>query len=262
MTRLDWSTAGSRYYEAGVDRGVLYLPDKPGVVWDGLTDVTENPTGGDANPFYQDGIKYSNNSNPEELEMTISAFMYPEAFSECDGSAQPRSGLYVSQQRRKPFGLTYRTMVGNDLDPEAGYRIHIVYNATVAPTQQSHQTLSEKTDLTEFSWNVTTLPERISGYRPTSHVVIDTRNTDPEIVSMIEDILYGTEADTARLPSFDDILAAFDTISTLTIVDNGDGTWTATAPFDVIRMIDEDVFEITAGTATYLDEDTYTISSE
>lgn len=262
MTRLDWSTAGSRYYEAGVDRGVLYLPDKPGVVWNGLTDVTENPSGGDANPFYQDGIKYSNNSNPEELEMTISAFTYPQEFAECNGNAQPRSGLYIAQQRRKSFGLTYRTMIGNDLESDAGYRIHIIYNATVSPTSEAHQSFSDKMDPMEFSWGITTLPERIPGYRPTSHVVIDTRNTDPEIVTLIEDILYGTEADTARLPSFSDILAAYDTISTLTITDNGDGTWTATAPFDVIRMIDDDTFEITSNTATYLDEDTYTISSE
>ena len=262
MSRLDWNAPGSRYFEAGVDRGVLYVDGYPGVPWNGLTSVTENPSGGDPQSFYIDGVKYLTLSSPEEFEGTITAFTYPDEFAVCNGTSQIRSGLFLAHQRRKSFSISYRTMIGNDLDDSAGYKLHIIYNALAAPSERSNGTYTEQTDPEDFSWKITCKPPTMDGYRPTAHVILDTRTTDPSVISAVEDILYGTEEDQARLPSLDDLIAAYDTISSLTIIDNGDGTWTAIAPFDVIRMLDEETFEITSPTAVFIDEDTYTISSE
>lgn len=261
MARLDWNTPGTRLYEAGVDRGVLYVDGFSGVPWNGLISVSENPTGGEAKPFYIDGVKYLNRSAREEFEATLTAFTYPDEFEACNGNVEPRSGMFLSQQRRKSFGLSYRTMIGNDQTESHGYKIHIVYNALAAPSERSNESFKDTTDPNDFSWRITTKPPAMSGYRPTSHVVIDSRSTDPSVLSLIEDTLYGTDVDAARLPTFTELVAIFDTVASLVIIDNGDGTWTATAPFDVIRMIDVDIFEITAPTAVFIDSDTYTISS-
>lgn len=262
MAELVWNTAGSRFYEAGVDRGVLYIDGQPGIAWNGLTSVNERPSGGDSTPFYIDGVKYLNLPAGEQFEATISAFTYPEEFSECDGTYQPRSGLFLTQQRRKEFGFSYRTKVGNDQSESFAYKLHIVYNALAEPSERSYESATDEVDPNDFSWKITTKPPAMPGYRPTSHVVMDSRNTDPTILALVEDVLYGTEEDSARLPTWDELLGIYDSISSLTVVDNGDGTWTATAPFDVIRFTDDTVFEITASTAVFIDEDTYTLSSE
>lgn len=262
MARLGWNAPGTRFYEAGVDRGVLFVDGYPGVPWNGLTSVNETPSGGDPKSFYIDGVKYLALPSPEEFEGTITAYTYPDEFTLCNGTAQIRSGLFLTHQRRRSFGLSYRTMIGNDLDESAGYKLHIVYNALASPTERSNGTMTDQADPNDFSWKITCKPPAMEGYRPTAHVVLDTRTTDPSVISAVEDILYGTDEDQARLPSLDDLIAVYDTISSLTIVDNGDGTWTATAPYDVIRMLDDETFEITSPTAIFIDEDTYTISSE
>lgn len=262
MTRLQWGTAGSRFYEAGLDRGVLYVEGYPGIPWNGLTSVNETPSGGDAQSFYIDGQKYLIIPAPEEFEGTINAFTYPDAFEMCNGNAQPRSGMFFTHQRRKPFSLSYRTGIGNDQSDDAAYKLHLIYNAIVSPSERSNSTIKDVSELDEFSWKVTCKPPAMPGYRPTAHVVLDSRTTDPQIMSVVEDILYGTDEDQARIPTIEELIEAYDTISTLTITDNGDGTWTATAPFDVIRMLDDETFEITSPTATFIDETTYTISSE
>lgn len=262
MSRITWNAPGTRFYEVGVDRGVLYVEGSPGVPWNGLTAVNENTSGGEARPFYLDGVKYLNLSSVEEFEATISAFTYPDEFFQCEGMVQPRSGLFLTHQRRKSFGLTYRTKIGNDQSDDFGYKIHIVYNALAAPSQRSNSTISESVDPTDFTWNITTKAPSNPGYKRTAHVVIDSRHTDPMILGLVEDILYGTEDDLPRLPTISELVDVFDTISSLTVVDNGDGTWTATAPYDVIRMLDSDTFQITSPTANFIDDDTYTISSE
>lgn len=262
MPRLAWSTVGAKYYEAGVDRGVLYVGTDSGVAWMGLISVDENPSGGDPESAYVDGFKYLNRAAFEEFSATLTAFTYPDAFDQCDGMTQPRGGLFLAQQRRKSFGLSYRTMIGNELTSEAGYKIHIVYNALASPSSRTNSTIHDSVDPSNFSWNLSTRPPPIPDYKPTAHIVVDTRFSDPEVVSAIEDILYGTDADTARLPDFAELLTVFDTVSTLTVVDNGDGTDTVTAPFDTIRMLDSETFEITASTAIFIDDDTYTLSSE
>lgn len=262
MPKLAWNAAGTRFFEAGVDRGVLYVDGFAGVPWNGLTAVAEDPSGGDPKSFYVDGVKYLAIPSPEEFEGTISAFTYPDEFEQCNGNAEPRSGLFFTHQRRTPFSLSYRTMVGNDLSDQAGYKIHILYNALVSPSSRSNSTITENADPDVFSWKVTCKPPLMPDYRPTSHVILDSRTTDASVMAAVEDILYGTDTDQARLPTIDDLIAAYDTISTLTVIDNGDGTWTATAPFDVIRMIDGETFEITAPTAIPIDDTTYTLSSE
>lgn len=261
MPKIIWNDAGSRYYEVGVDRGVLYVGTQPGVPWNGLISVEENSSGGDAKPFYQDGMKYLNLPAFEEFEATIQAFTYPDAFAPCDGSAQPRSGLFLSQQRRKPFGLSYRTKIGNDLSPNAAYKLHLVYNALAAPSSRSNSTITADIDPSNFSWKITTKPPVMAEYRPTAHIVVDSRFTDPVVLDLLDDILYGNESDPARLPTMEELLETFDTISTLTVTDNGDGTFTVTAPYDVIRMLDPTTFEITADTAVFIDAVSYTISS-
>jgi len=262
MPRLDWDSPGARYYETGVDRGVLYVTGQPGVAWNGLTSVNETPTGGEPRPYYIDGVKYLNVSSPEEFEATITAFTYPLEFEVCDGSIQPRQGLFLTHQKRKSFGLSYRTMIGNDQSDSLGYKLHIVYNALVSPTDRNHQTLKDQSDPDDFSWKITCKPPELDGYRRTPHIVIDSRTTDPTILSAIEDILYGTDEDAARIPNFDELIATYDIVSTMTVVDNGDGTFTVTAPYDVIRMLDDETFEITSNNAVFIDDDTYTLSSD
>lgn len=262
MSRIGWNAAGSRMFEAGVDRGVLFVAGRPGVPWNGLTSVVESPSGGDVKSYYIDGVKYLAIPSPEEFEGTINAFMYPDEFALCNGQAEPRAGLFLTHQRRQRFSFSYRTMIGNEVTESLGYKLHIIYNALASPSERNNQSYSDRMEPLDFSWKITCVPPAMSHYRPTSHVVLDSRTTDASVMSLVEDIIYGTDADSPRLPSLDELIAAYDTISSLTVIDNGDGTWTATAPFDVIRMIDDETFEITAPTANFTGPDTYTISSE
>jgi hypothetical protein len=249
-------------YESGVDRGVLFVNGQAGVPWIGLTSVQESPSGGEPKAYYLDGVKYLNVPSAEEFEATLTAFTYPDEFAECDGSHQSRTGLFVTGQRRKSFGLTYRTTIGNDLDDDHAHKIHIVYNAMVSPTSRSLKTRTDSSSLDDFSWKITACPPPIVGYFPTAHFIVDTRFTDASVVELVENALYGTDTDDPYLPTVDQLFGFFDTISGLVVVDNGDGTWTATAPNDIIRMIDDDTFEITSSSAVYTDADTYTLSSE
>lgn len=153
-------------------------------------------------------------------------------------------------------------MIGNDQSENFGYKLHIVYNALTSPADRDHGSLKDQNDPDDFSWKITCKPPATEGYRRTPHVVIDSRTTDPTILSAIEDILYGTDEDTARIPTFDELIATFDTISTMTVTDNGDGTFTVEAPYDVIRMLSEDAFEITSNNAVFIDDSTYTLSSD
>lgn len=210
MPRLTWSAVGERFYETGVDRGVLYVNGIYGVAWTGLTSVAESPSGGEARPYYIDGVKFLNISSAEEFEATINAFYRPLEFGPCDGTASIQNGLFVTQQPRKSFGLSYRTKLGNDVDgSDHAYKIHLVYNALAAPSERSNNTLGDSADPSVFSWAITTLPPSITGFKPTAHLVIDSRSTDPSVLSNVEDILYGNEANTAHLPSPDELIAIF-----------------------------------------------------
>lgn len=261
MTRLAWNVVGSRFYEAGLDRGVLYVDELPGVPWIGLTEVAERSSGGESRPYYLDGVKYLNEVSAEEFEATISAYTYPDEFAQCDGSASARPGLIVTMQRRKKFGLSYRTKVGNDLDGvDYAYKIHLVYNAVAYPSDRGYATLQDTAEPIDFSWDISTQPTTTPGYKPTAHIVIDSRTTAGIVLEAVENILYGTDTTPPRLPSFSELVSIFD-VPTLTVVDNGDGTYTVTGPDSAITMLSSDTFQITWPTVEFIDADSYTISS-
>jgi len=263
MPRINWDQAGSRFFEAGVDRGVLFTTGNPGVPWSGLISVTEKPSGGGATSYYMDGQKYLNVTAAEEYAATIEAFTYPDEFYPCDGYGHAKTGLYATQQDRQSFGLAYRTMVGSDSDPEDAYKIHIIYNALANPSERANQSLKDTPDTTNFSWDISVMPNLLSGFKPSSHLVIDTRQAHPGAVSDMEDILYGTDSTESRLPTFDEILTVFETNSLFVVTDNGDGTWTATAPDDLgaITMTDSTHFSITWPSAVFLSSTLYSLSS-
>jgi hypothetical protein len=202
-------------YETGVDHGVLYIPDTAGVyntgfAWNGLTTVTESPTGAEASAQYADNIKYLNLISAEEFGATIEAFTYPEEFGQCDGTAVPEPGVLVGQQGRKSFGMSYRTRVGNDVDgTEHGYKLHLLYGAQAAPSEKAYATINDSPEAIAFSWEVTTTPVPVTDYKPTSLIVIDSTVVDVTKLASLEDLLYGTGAIEAALPMPDAVIALF-----------------------------------------------------
>ena len=215
MAVLTWDNVGERLFETGVAHGVLYLPDETGDYveahpWNGLTTVTESPSGAESNPQYADNIKYLNLLSAEEFGATIEAFTYPDAFAECDGTAVPSPGVAVGQQGRKVFGLSYRTRLGNDLEGvDHGYKLHLSYGAQASPSEKAYSTINDSPEAIAFSWEVTTTPQPVTGLKPTAQLVIDSTKVDPDKLSDLEDLLYGTSGDDARLPSPDEVIAVF-----------------------------------------------------
>lgn len=210
MPRLNWNAVGQRFYETGVDRGVLYIKNQVGVAWPGLVSVSESPSGGDAKPYYIDGFKFANVAAAEEFEATIDSFNNPPEFGPCDGVASINNGLLATQQPRKPFGFSYRTKLGNDTDGvDHAYKIHLIYNALAAPSQRSNSTVSDSLQPNTLSWSITTLPPAVSSLKPTAHFVIDSRSTPSDLLVEVEDILYGTVDATSRLPEVQELLGIF-----------------------------------------------------
>lgn len=210
MTRLSWDAAGQRFYELGVDQGVLFVGIAAGVPWTGLISVSESPTGGDPKPYYLDGIKYLNISSAEEFQATIEAYSSPPEFGPCDGTISIQNGLLVTQQPRKQFGFSYRSKVGNEAGgPDFAYKIHLVYNALCSPAQRSNKTIDDSIEPINLSWDISTLPPSITGFKPTAHLVIDSRYADLEVLSNVEDILYGSDSDSSRLPTPDELIEIF-----------------------------------------------------
>ncbi len=262
MPTLVWGAAGTRFFEAGVDKGVLYVGSNPGIAWNGLVSINEETDGGEAQPFYYDGIKYLNIAAAEEFKATLEAFTYPDEFGVCDGTANPFDGLFITHQRRVPFGLSYRTKVGNDLDgSDHAYKIHLIYNALAEPASRSNSTIDEALAPTNFSWNLSTRAPAIADFRRTAHFIVDSRTAAPEALQDIESILYGTDELGARLPSIEEILEIFTNAAVFVVTDNGDGTFTVTGPDILFEMLSEDTFQITSPTAIVIDDDTYTLSS-
>lgn len=215
-TPISWDDTGKRFFETGVDHGVLYVLDSTtntygdGVAWNGLTGVTESPDGAEPTDLWADNIKYATLRSAETFGMTIEAYTYPDEFGECDGSASPAEGVHVGQQSRKPFGFSYRTKVGSDTDTEANnYKIHVVYNCTASPSERSYETINDSPDAITFSWEVTTTPVAFSNfnYKPTSEITIDVWKLDSAKKTALESALYGTSSKAATLPSPDALLA-------------------------------------------------------
>ena len=213
MAKLVWDQAGQKFFETGVSNGVLYVSDGQGgylkgVAWNGLTSVAENPSGAESNPVYADNIKYLNIISAEEFGATIEAYTYPDEFMECDRSAQVVAGVNIGQQARKSFGISYRTRVGNDVAGDnLGYKIHVIYNCQAAPSGKTYSTVNESPEAITFSWEVTTTPVPVEGFRPTATVVFDSTKLDAEKMAAVENALYGSADSEAGLPSIEELLA-------------------------------------------------------
>ena len=210
MSKIVWDQTGERLYETGVKQGVLYIPTNgiysKGVAWNGLTAVTESPSGAEATALYADDIKYLNLMSNEEFGCTIEAYTYPEEWAACDGSASLAAGVTIGQQVRKTFGLSYRTTIGNDVDgADYGYKLHLVYGGLAAPSEKAYATINDSPEAITFSWEVSTTPVNVTGYKPTSHIEIDSTKADKAALAALEAILYGSESEEARLPLPDEI---------------------------------------------------------
>ena len=210
MSKLVWDQTGERLFETGVKQGVLYPQEggayPKGYAWNGLTAVTESPSGAEATPLYADDIKYLNLLSNEEFGATIEAYTYPDEFASCDGSAEIAPGVVIGQQKRKAFGLSYKTTLGNDVDSyDHGYKLHLVYGALATPTEKTYASINDSPEAITFSWEITTTPVAVKGFKPTAIVTIDSTKVAAEKLASLEEILYGTDDQEARLPLPDEV---------------------------------------------------------
>lgn len=243
MTALHWDATGEKRYETGVDHGVLYMPDNDGiyadgVAWNGLVTVTESPSGAEANKTYADNIIYGNLISAEEFGATIEAYTYPEEFGEYDGTSSPTPGVVVAQQVRKTFGMSYRTLIGNDVEgTDLGYKLHLLYGLTAAPSEKAYSTVNDSPEMITFSWEVTSIPTNVTGLRPTSVITIDSTQVDSAALAALEELLYGGVSSDPSLPTPDEVIAIFA------------GTPTAS---DIVVAGDVDSIDITGTTTNVL----------
>lgn len=214
MARLTWDAIGEHFYETGVDRVVLYTWDattstfKNGVAWNGVTAINESPSGAESNPLYADNIKYLDLLSAEDYGFTIEAFASPEEFDECDGAVTVATGTTIRQQSRKPFAICYRTLIGNDTEGTSkGYKLHLIYNSTASPSEQSHSTVNENPEAGSLSWECKSTPVAVTGHKPTSVVEIDSTALTTAKLTAIETILYGGDNAEARMPLPDEVIS-------------------------------------------------------
>lgn len=217
MAKLEWDKTGAHYFENGVDHGVLYPQTDGeasggvvygnGVAWNGLTSVTQSPEGAEPSAVYADNIKYLSLLSVEEFNATIEAYTYPDEFAACDGSASLGAGVTIDQQARKTFCLSYRTKIGNDVNSDLGYKIHIIYGCLAAPSERAYETVNDSPEAMTLSWEISTTPVVVTGFKPTSHLVIDSTKVKPAALKAIEDALYGTESESAKILMPDEIAA-------------------------------------------------------
>lgn len=226
MAKLVWDATGQHLYETGVDHVVLYKLDdqnaySSGYAWNGVSAINESPSGADSNPIYADNIKYLDLRSAEEFGATIECYTYPDEFAECNGEAMPASGIVLGQQTRKTFGLSYRTLIGNDVKGnDYGYKLHLIYGCTASPSEKNYQTVNDSPEAGSFSFEVTTVPVAVPGYKNTALIVIDSTKFTTQVMKALEDLLYGTENATAALPTPQTVL------TTLGLTyDSTTGTW-------------------------------------
>ena len=208
--KIVWDNVGEKTFETGVDHGVLYLMEggayPHGVAWNGITAVSESPSGAEATPLYADNIKYLNLMAAEEFGATIEAYTYPDEFMACDGSAELSPGVYIGQQERKVFGMSYRTVIGNDVDGNGhGYKLHLIYGALASPSEKAYSTINDSPEAITFSWEVKTTPVPVTGHKPTATLVIDSTKVAPEKLALLEEALYGSTEKEAYLPLPDEV---------------------------------------------------------
>lgn len=243
MTVLTWDGTGEKIYETGVDHGVLYMPNESGVydngvAWNGLVTVTESPSGAEANKTYADNIVYGNLVSAEEFGATIEAYTYPDEFGDYDGTTSPSPGVVIGQQFRRTFGLSYRSLVGNDVEGTAfGYKLHLIYGLTATPSEKAYGTVNDSPEMITFSWEVTSVPTNVTDHRPTSIITIDSTKVDPDALAALEELLYGGVGTDPSLPTPDEVIALFE------------GTALAT---NVVVAGDVDSIDITGTTTNYL----------
>ena len=213
MSKIKWDQTGERYYETGVSKGVLYPYANNayanGVAWNGLINVSESPEGAEATPLYADNIKYLNLMSAEEFKATIEAYTYPDEFAACNGEASLEQGVSIGQQKRSQFGLSYQTKIGNDVDSELGYKIHLVYGALAAPSEKAYATVNDSPEAITFSWEISTTPVEVPGFKPTASLVIDSTKVDPSKLAEFEKKLYGDETNEATLPLPSEVATLF-----------------------------------------------------
>jgi hypothetical protein len=264
MSRIRWDKVGERDFESGLDRGVLYLPDGSGVPWNGLTALIEK-FDKDASPVYFDGRKIQDLVVLGDFAATMKAITYPEEFAYLEGQGELRPGIYVNDQEPKTFGLTYRTMFGDDLSGmEAGYKIHILWNVTATAKEKTYATASNDPNLVEFEWELVAVPEEVEGFRPTAHFIINSKEVDPWLLEDIETKLYGTSGANASLLPMDELVSFMASWYRVKITDNGDGTWKAESQRPgFIFFLDgatESEFLLKGVNAVYVDDETYVLS--
>lgn len=261
MSKLVWDKLDERTYETGVDHGVLYPYDAnavdkygKGVVWNGLTNVSESPEGAEVTALYADNIKYLNLMSTEEFKATIEAYTYPDEFAACNGEAELATGISIGQQKRNTFGVSYRTKIGNAEDSEAGYKLHLIYGCLAAPSEKAYGTVNDSPEAITFSWEISTTPVEVSGFKPTASLVIDSTKVDPDKLQVLEDILYGTAGTDARLPLPDEVASIMTgkPVASIEITTAPTKTtYTAGESFDATGMVI---------TATYEDETTAVVT--
>ena len=216
---ITWDETGKRYWETGVDHVVLYPYNStsgkytPGVAWNGVTSITDSPSGADETALYADNIKYGSMRAAEDYGGTIEAYTFPDEWNDCDGRSQVAKGVFAGQQSRKTFGLCYRTKIGNDVSDDAGYKLHLVYGATASPSEMSHETVNDSPDAATMSWEYTTNPVAVTGFKPTAHLVIDSRTADSTKLKALEDKLYGGSATNAELPLPAEVITTLGAVS-------------------------------------------------
>ena len=269
MTRVAWDQVGERLYETGVDHGVLYIPDPggvydDGVAWNGLVTVTESPSGAETTPQYADNIKYVYLVSAEEFGATIEAFTYPPEFNQFDGTLSPETGIFVGQQDRKPFGLCYRTLLGNDTQGTAhGFKLHLIYGAFASPSEKAYATVNDSPEAITFSWDVTTIPIEVGtiggvDYKPTASLVIDSTLVDSDALDELMDALYGTVGSDPRLPTPAEVVAMFAgsvTTATPTAPTFNSGTHVITIPAVTGVIYSMDGVDLVAGAQAPITED-------
>lgn len=260
MSILVWDAIGDRTYESGVDRGVIYLPFGSPIPWNGLTSVTEKFEK-DTESVYFDGRKIHELTHPGNFAASMSAVTYPDELTQLEGYGEIRNGVFIGDQPPQVFDLSYRTKIGNDLDPDKGYKIHIVYNVTAIPSDKTYDTISDSPSLVQFQWDIYATPEEIPGFRPTAHFIIDSTVANAGMLTAVEAMLYGTDEVDASLLPIEDFISLVTTYSDIQILDNGDGTWTLNTILPDIVTVDVDgMFVLTNVDAENIDANTYTIT--
>jgi hypothetical protein len=262
LATLEWDQVGERVFETGVDRGVLYLKDGRSAAWNGLRSVDIGSDSENAS-FYLDGVKYLHRVTPGDFTGKLTALTYPDEFDEVSGMEEVAPGMHYYNQQPKMFDLSYRTRIGNDLEgTDHGYKLHVLYNLLATVDQVTYPSISETVTPIDFGWTLNGTPPALSGHRPTIHISIDSRDTDPSVLAAIEDVLYGTDSVNPRMPPIDEITNLMAMFGSFVVVDNGDGTWTGIdLAGTYIVMNSPTQFTVNNVDATYSDTDTYDVST-